>query len=57
MIAEGNKVAAEAVFDGVVQSGKVYLNYYHWLIEFREGKIARLKEYMDTLHAKDVFGL
>ncbi len=48
MICEGNKVAVEAVSHGVHVSGKQYHNKYHFLFEFREGLIYRLREYMDT---------
>ena len=57
LVAEGDKVAAEAVSYGKLASGRVYNNYYHFLIVVRDGKIARLNEYMDTYHAKDIFGL
>ena len=54
MIAEGNLVACEAESYGVLGNGRVYNNEYHFLIEIREGKIARVKEYLDTMHTADV---
>lgn len=55
MIAEGGKVAVEARSEGMHISGKRYQNRYHFLFEFREdGKLQRLKEYMDTEAVTDV---
>jgi len=54
MVCEGNRVAVEAVSSGAHISGKQYHNKYHFLFEFREGLIYRLKEYMDTEIITDV---
>jgi ketosteroid isomerase-like protein len=54
MVAEGDKVAVEAVSDGEHISGQTYSNEYHFLFEFREGKLLKLKEYMDTEQVTDV---
>ena len=54
MIAEGDKVAVEAQSEGAHISGKTYNNEYHFLFEFRDGKLLRLKEYMDTEPVTDV---
>jgi uncharacterized protein len=55
MVAEGDRVAAEAESFAETVSGEVYNNFYHLLFTIRDGKIAAVKEYMDTLHAKQVF--
>jgi ketosteroid isomerase-like protein len=54
MIAEGDKVAVEATSEGKHISGQTYTNEYHFLFEFRDGKLLRLKEYMDTERVTDV---
>jgi ketosteroid isomerase-like protein len=54
MVAEGDKVAVEAISDGEHISGQTYSNEYHFLFEFREGKLLKLKEYMDTEQVTDV---
>jgi uncharacterized protein len=54
MVAEGDKVAVEATSEGMHVSGRVYSNEYHFLFEFRHGKLLRLKEYMDTERVTDV---
>jgi ketosteroid isomerase-like protein len=54
MVAEGNKVAVEATSEGKHISGQVYSNEYHFLFEFRDGKLLKLKEYMDTERVTDV---
>ena len=48
MTAEGERVAVEAESQGRHVSGREYKNLYHFLFEFRNGKVLRLKEYMDT---------
>jgi ketosteroid isomerase-like protein len=54
MVAEGDKVAVEAESLGEHISGQTYNNQYHFLFEFRDGKLVKLKEYMDTEHITDV---
>ena len=54
MVAEGDKVAVEAVSEGEHVSGQTYNNEYHFLFEFRDGKLIKLKEYMDTELVTDV---
>lgn len=54
MIAEGGKVAVEALSEGQHVSGKVYSNEYHFLFEFKAGKLLKLKEYMDTERVTDI---
>ncbi len=54
MTAEGERVAVEAESCGEHVSGKVYTNQYHFLFEFRDGKVLRLKEYMDTERVTDI---
>ncbi len=57
MIAEGDKVAAEANMKATTAMGTQYDNSYHFLFTIQGGKIVRMKEYMDTHHAKTTFGL
>jgi ketosteroid isomerase-like protein len=57
MISEGNKVAAEAEFKANTAMGTYYENSYHFLFIIEDGKVKRMKEYMDTYHAKVTFGL
>lgn len=54
MVAEGDKVAVEATSKGEHLSGQIYTNEYHFLFQFRDGKLLRLKEYMDTEQVTDV---
>jgi hypothetical protein len=50
---EGERVAMEAESYGYVD-GKLYNNLYHFLHIVRNGKICRVKEYLDTTHAAEV---
>ena len=54
MTAEGERVALEAESHGTHKSGKKYNNHYHFLFRIRDGKIAEIREYADTAHARDV---
>jgi hypothetical protein len=55
MIAEGNSVAVEAEGLATMSNGRTYQPRYHFLIELKDGKIRRVREYMDTMHAWDTF--
>jgi uncharacterized protein len=52
--AEGDRVAVEAESHAKMKNGKVYQNKYHFLLEIRDGKIQKVKEYLDTTHAEQV---
>jgi ketosteroid isomerase-like protein len=55
MICEGDLVACEAESRAELKSGRVYANRYHLLFRLIDGKVAEVKEYMDTQHAIDTF--
>lgn len=55
LIAEGNMVAVEAEGFAIMTSGRVYCPRYHLLFEIADGKVAAVREYMDTMHAWEVF--
>jgi len=54
MTAEGDRVAVESASEGIHVSGAVYRNEYHFLFRWRDGKLAELREYMDTELVTDV---
>lgn len=55
LVGEGNRVAVEAESFAELNNGRVYNNFYHFLFKIADGKILRVKEYMDTQHAFDTF--
>src|SRR5262252_2168193 len=55
LLAEGNDVAVEVESRGDLRNGRKYRQQYHFLITFRDGKIASVREYLDTHHAFDVW--
>ena len=55
MTAEGNRVAVEAEGFAELMNGRIYRPAYHYLLELRDGKVLRVREYMDTLHARQIF--
>lgn len=52
--AEGERVAVEAESEAMTKSGRRYHNFYHFLFTVRNGKIASVKEYLDTMHTQAV---
>jgi len=53
--AEEDRVAVEATTRGTLPDGRVYTNVYHYLFTFRDGKVLRVKEYLDTQLAAEFF--
>jgi ketosteroid isomerase-like protein len=54
-IAEGNRVALEVTSSGDLKNGRLYRQEYHFLMEFKDGRISAVREYLDTQHAHDVW--
>jgi len=54
-IAEGDSVAVEVESSGDLKNGRLYRQQYHFAIDFRDGKIAAVREYLDTQHAFEVW--
>ena len=52
--AEGDRVALEAESYTETKSGRIYNNLYHFVFKVRDGRIAGVKEYLDTMHANAV---
>lgn len=55
--AEDDRVSVEAKTHGVTPDGRIYTNAYHYLFIFRDGRILRVKEYMDTQAAAEFFSV
>ena len=56
MTAEENRVSMEATSYADISNGKTYQNEYHFMITIADGKLAKIKEYLDTEHVTEVFG-
>ncbi len=54
-IAEGEQVAMEVESLGRLKNGRTYNQQYHFLITFEGGKIASVREYLDTQHVAAVW--
>ena len=52
--AEEDRVSMEAEGHSELVNGKAYNNYYHFLFYIREGKVCKIKEYLDTKLADEV---
>ena len=55
VICEGDRCAIQAESNTVAANGKKYNNRYHFDIRFDGDKIAEVREYNDTNHAREVF--
>jgi len=55
IICEGNHTAVQAESDTTAANGKKYANRYHFYFRFEGDKIAEVREYCDTNHAREVF--
>lgn len=53
--AEGERVAVETESYSELSNGRVYNNLYHFVFEVRDGRIQRIKEFLDTEHTRAVF--
>jgi ketosteroid isomerase-like protein len=51
IMAEDDKVSTEATFKAKTAMGTFYENTYHFLFIIENGKVKRMKEYMDTYSA------
>lgn len=56
MTAEEDRVAAEVSCHAELTNATTYANQYHMLFRIRDGEIVEVKEYNDTLHAREIFG-
>lgn len=54
MVAEGDTVVAEAEITTRNVNGTEYKNQYSFWMEIRDGKICRIREYLDTLYAQQI---
>jgi uncharacterized protein len=55
VIGEGDRCAIQAESNTTASNGKKYNNRYHFDIRFDGDKIAEVREYCDTNHAREVF--
>jgi uncharacterized protein len=55
LVAEGDQVACEAESSVDLKNGRKYRQQYHIAFECRSGKIAKVREYLDTQHVHDIW--
>jgi uncharacterized protein len=53
---EEDRLAIVARGDLPMKDGRHYRNNYHFLFQFRDGKIASGQEFTDSLHINEIFG-
>ena len=54
MTVEGERVAVQVESHGTRRDGRLYHNFYHYLVIVRDGLIRSRQEYLDTIHANDL---
>ena len=52
--AERDRIAVQAESHAEMKVGKIYHQQYHFLMVIRDGKIAKVFEYADSLHIAEV---
>jgi uncharacterized protein len=58
MVSDGDHVIAETRALGTkADDGRVYDNRYAWAFEFRNGKVLKIREYMDSLYTARFWGM
>jgi hypothetical protein len=55
VVSEGDKVALEIESYAQLVNGRIYNQHYHTLMEFRDGRICAVREYLDTQHVLAVW--
>lgn len=56
MVVEGDTAVVQQRLSATTRQGEPYVNEYCWVYTCRDGKIAKLEEYADTLYAGRAFG-
>ena len=56
VLIDGDTAAVEQRLTARTHWGAEYVNEYCWIYSWRNGKIAHLREYNDTLHGARIFG-
>jgi uncharacterized protein len=54
VVVEGDTAVVQQQVSATTLQGREYVNEYCWVYTCRDGKIARLEEYADTLYASKV---
>jgi len=54
---KGSLVLVESHGEGKLADGRPYENRYAWAVEVKDGKIFRIREYMDSLYVARLFGM
>lgn len=57
MASNGDLVLVETRAKGILRDGRAYENRYAWAIEVRGGKIAVIREYLDSHYVARMLGL
>ncbi len=57
IVSDGDRVMVETRATGERADGKPYANRYAWAFELRDGKILRVREYMDSLYVARFFDM
>jgi ketosteroid isomerase-like protein len=56
IVAERDQVCVQLVVEAKTAAGRPYRNDYHFAFRVRDGRIAAVREYVDTKYASELFG-
>jgi ketosteroid isomerase-like protein len=57
MVSDGDRVMVETRAAGERADGKPYANRYAWAFELKDGRILKVREYMDSLYVARFFDM
>jgi ketosteroid isomerase-like protein len=58
MVSDGDRAIVETRAQGTkADDGRLYDNLYCWAFEFRDGKVLKIREYMDSLYTAKFWGM
>jgi len=57
IVSDGDRVMVESHSTGERADGKPYANRYAWAVELKDGKILKVREYMDSLYVARFFDM
>lgn len=57
LVAEGEWVCAQVELRAAARDGTPYRNDYHFAMRVRDGKLAEVREYVDTLYVQRTLGI
>jgi uncharacterized protein len=55
IISDGDRIMVESSSTGTLSDGRKYDNLYAWAFELKDGKVWKIREYMDSAYVASLF--